>query len=216
MPELPSLRHLEVSTFSAPQPCVRFAAALPKVSSLQSLRIIDAELGSEGLAALGRSISGMPHLSSLSLSLLTVCGAGAAALAKEMMEVSGLVEFEAAGCELSSAGVRALCPALNRQCGLTYLSFADNDQSLDGQAIAAFGPVLATVQSLRFLWLTDCGLGDSGVRALLPYLAPLTQLTRVKLHSNRMSREFKHDLRSRLRFSKWMLDGAQPFEDWDS
>jgi hypothetical protein len=83
---------------------------------------------------------------------------------------------------------------------------------------SVYGAMLVQLKYLRCVRLV-CNVahvGDMELRALLPSLAPPTQLEELRLSGCRLSLKLKAQPRTQLRLSKWVASGAEPFGRWDS
>jgi hypothetical protein len=111
--------------------------------------------------------------------------------------------------------VQALVRALRQHRGLTCLDFKalGFDYGSDvshADAASMYGAAVANMRGLRTLRLDCTGQTDTGVRPLLPLLAPLTRLEHLQLNGCELSREYLCRLRTSLRFSKWMAEVQSP------
>jgi Leucine Rich repeat len=214
LPELRTLRVLDLRTFWALESNGPLAAALSHVSGLQVLHLLD-NVEYSGARPVVGSISAMTGLSSLRIRDTGENAAVGAALAQGLARLSSVVELEfsysapVGDNNIDTSGVLALCLGIARQALLMELDLGG--QQIDSEAIATLGPAIAQLTRLKTLNLKFNQLGDKGVRALLPHLAPLTELQVLHLSNNCMSRACKQDLRTRLTRCKWMAGGATPF-----
>jgi hypothetical protein len=147
-------------------------------------------------------------------------GAGTAALAPGPAATCSLSRFELwSGC-VTNACACAPCPALACHTRLEVLVLVttrphlpgEDDGRLSGGAVPEVGAALAQLRALTRLDLRRASLGDVGVRALLPSLAPLSRLQDVILSRCAITPLCQRALSRRLRACAWVRPGrGEPF-----
>jgi uncharacterized protein (TIGR02996 family) len=178
---LPSLRRLELSYNQPSTDSVEALARHPGTSRLQSLGLQGLEMGPAGAAILAAS----PHtngLRSLELACNNLGDTGVLAIA-ESRELAGLIKLDLYRNGVGAAGAAALAQSQGLH-QLRDLRLARNSSL----GVRGIRNLLHSDRALRRLDLTDCRLGDEGVK-VLARSAALANLSHLDLASNQITDE---------------------------
>ena len=143
------------------------------------------QLDKKGKASLVRLGLGCSQDKSLSLRYMSVCDAGAVALAQALHYNSTLERLELSNNNISDAGAVALAQALHYNYALERLYLSNNNIS-DAGAVA-LAQALHHNSTLKKLYLSNSNINDAGAGALVQALHHNSTLESLNLSTNNIS-----------------------------
>lgn len=146
------------------------AAAVASCPVLARLYLWSCGFGRAGAEALARAAAASATLCELDVSHNAIGDGGAAAVAVAIAESCTLAKVRVYDCGLGAAGGVALGRALERGGALTELDASANREFGD-EGAAAVARALRTNRTLTALFLSSCGVGPAGGRAIGEALA---------------------------------------------
>lgn len=161
-----SLIHLDLSTKSITAAgCEPLADALSHNDSVRRLTLAANEIGADGIARLGPSLSSLHHLDLSGCGL--TCSQSGSALANVLSATQHLRSLRLDDNALSSEAVEALCKGLPHAAALNELSLRACPLGADGVTIVAKN----LPPSLTILDLSNTGAGPDGIAGLAAALS---------------------------------------------
>jgi len=141
------------------------------------------ELGPDGIDAIIKALPRLSAARALSLSNARIGDEGLGQLLRAGRQLGAFKRLDLSGCDIGVRGLRALVKHARDLHRVQSLSLSQNAFGEAGAAVLAEA-ISAGMTSLTDLSLTECGIGDEGMRAIADVAHHVTQLEGLSLDGN--------------------------------
>ena len=164
-------------------PCTTaLAEGLKSCTNLQTLKLWNNNIGSDGATALAEGLKSCTNLQTLNLGSNSIGSDGATALAEGLKSCTNLQTLDLHHSNIGSDGATALAEGLKSCTNLQTLDLGSNNIGSDGATALAEG--LKSCTNLQTLYLGSNSIGSDGATALAEGLKSCTNLQTLNLGSN--------------------------------